>query len=446
MSVKDEFTPLPQEYRELPSETSYRKDEENDDEKALLALRAKRTAGAKSGKRGRSRFSQMLVSLLFGATVFTGAAVSGDLLMNKGPVYEFTIGGYTTILDETTVLLTDSGMQSVGALSAVTKVDFSEAVTIAFDIYQSEFATYSNGNGADGVAVSFSGEDRTGTLAAGGYLGYTGDFGVEFDLVENNDEEAYNGEDFGEGHIGILGDSVWHHLAVTEPMELLEAAWHHVELTLEGDLLKVKFDDADILEAVVPRIGDELYVTFTGATGDYRCYQSIANITVDGTLIKIVDTRATDINVITSFENEDLLKDVQDSDEPINGGDSSGIDDGGSGAGAGGTNDSDSNGNGGIGNNSTEGDELSGETDVQYADCETCSGTGIICPGSVAADDPEGCHGKVMVKCKACNNTGYEPNGKLCSWCKGTLEHLCPSFEYHRECDVCGGTGKIIVP
>lgn len=74
--------------------------------------------------------------------------------------------------------------------------------------------------------------------------------------------------------------------------------------------------------------------------------------------------------------------------------------------------------------------------------CPDCQGHGFICPGDPRADDPEGCHGEMYVHCKACNNTGYQ-NGKLCSWCKGTLTHLCPSFESHYTCEKCQGSGVI---
>lgn len=86
-----------------------------------------------------------------------------------------------------------------------------------------------------------------------------------------------------------------------------------------------------------------------------------------------------------------------------------------------------------------------GDSDItgEIKQCDDCNGTGIICGGSLLADDPDGCGGYVIVNCKACNNTGYE-KGKPCSWCNGTLRHLCPSFEVHRVCDKCGGKGVYI--
>ena len=74
--------------------------------------------------------------------------------------------------------------------------------------------------------------------------------------------------------------------------------------------------------------------------------------------------------------------------------------------------------------------------------CPDCEGHGFICPGDPRADDPEGCHGNEYVTCKACNSTGYQ-DGELCSWCKGTLTHLCPSFESHYTCPTCNGSGYI---
>ena len=77
-----------------------------------------------------------------------------------------------------------------------------------------------------------------------------------------------------------------------------------------------------------------------------------------------------------------------------------------------------------------------------YKQCVTCEGRGILCGGSAAADDPEGCHGSIVSNCKACSGTGLQ-NGKPCSWCKGTLKHLCPSFEVHRTCPDCDGLGVV---
>lgn len=73
--------------------------------------------------------------------------------------------------------------------------------------------------------------------------------------------------------------------------------------------------------------------------------------------------------------------------------------------------------------------------------CRTCNGAGFICPGSAENDDPEGCHGTLYVHCKACHETGKEADGRPCTWCKGTLQHLCPSWEYHYDCPDCGGSG-----
>lgn len=81
------------------------------------------------------------------------------------------------------------------------------------------------------------------------------------------------------------------------------------------------------------------------------------------------------------------------------------------------------------------------EAEQFFVQCSACEGRGILCPGSAAADDPEGCHGSVAVHCLACGDTGHERDGTLCSWCKGTLRHLCPSFEYHRACPACAGSG-----
>ena len=97
-----------------------------------------------------------------------------------------------------------------------------------------------------------------------------------------------------------------------------------------------------------------------------------------------------------------------------------------------------------VGQDAETGEQTGTEpVEEEFITCVTCNGHGFICPGSVAADDPEGCHGEMYVQCKACNGTGKEADGSPCSWCKGTLTHLCPSFEEHYECPDCGGTGKI---
>lgn len=85
------------------------------------------------------------------------------------------------------------------------------------------------------------------------------------------------------------------------------------------------------------------------------------------------------------------------------------------------------------------------DIDTRYNLCSNCNGKGILCGGSAAADDPDGCDGAVVSICKACGNTGMEADGSPCSWCKGTLRHLCPSFEVHRNCPDCNGSGVVLL-
>lgn len=90
---------------------------------------------------------------------------------------------------------------------------------------------------------------------------------------------------------------------------------------------------------------------------------------------------------------------------------------------------------------SGEGSDLN----ARYSLCSNCNGKGILCGGSAAADDPDGCNGNVVSNCMACSNTGMKADGSPCSWCKGTLRHLCPSFEVHRNCTECNGSGVVLL-
>lgn len=131
--------------------------------------------------------------------------------------------------------------------------------------------------------------------------------------------------------------------------------------------------------------------------------------------------------------------------------------------------------------NETETDETNNNTDAEPIQtvCPDCKGLGAVCSE---------CGGYGIVKCKACNQTGYETchvcggaavinchgcggtgidatsgeacrhcggsgkitcdachgsPSKLCTHCGGTLEHTCPVCNGVKNCATCGGTGTV---
>lgn len=448
MSVKDEFYSLPPEERKLPKEAGERYDEEN----RYVVNGSDKVSGnnrENREKKKRNNLIKLIAGAIVSVTVITGVtnddtsyrnAVADlqNLPVSKYEMYTRMDAGLVENDDKTAYLTEGYASNSLGVLVSKEPIDLSEAIKLEFDVLQSGFGEFADGNGADGISVGFSKYENAGGLG-GGYLGYDSEFGVELDLHQNPEAETGEGIDYESDHIAILGDSVWNAVAVTEPMSLDDGMWHHIEIECKDSTLFVKYDNQDVLQGKVENDFKKLYLKIAGSTGDGLCYQVVTNIKINEEIVIIDDDYAADkvdFNVIMDYDGNDIESESLFFDNTEIGQENvtdSQTDTGGS---------VDLN---GI-NNEKKDSETEIEKDITEAiehDCSTCNGTGIICPGSVAADDPEGCHGAVIVDCKACNGTGYEKNGKVCVWCKGTLKHLCPSFEYHYECPDCKGLGRI---
>lgn len=447
MSVKDEFYSLPPEESGLPKETAERRDEENRYE-VKSSVQAASIKKENREKQKRNSIKKMLVGALVSVTVITSVAGDDIFYRMKEDTHSESISRYEMYTrmeaglvgddDRTSYLTEGYASHSLGVLVSKEPIDLSEPMSLEFDVLQSGYSGLTDGRGSGGISVGFSKYENAQGFGDGG-LGYDSEFGVELDLYDDSLSGAEGITDYEGNHISILKSSVWDTIAVTEPMTLDDGSWHHVSIEYRDSVLRVKYDDKNILQGEVENSYKKLYLKIAGSTGDDLRYQAVANIRINGEILLIDDDYAADkvdFNVIKDFngdniESESLItgeetgasepEDTVNPQQDIIGGTT----------GIGGNNEIDS----------TQGTE--GDRELVEIDCPTCNGTGIICPGSVAADDPEGCHGNVIVDCKACNGTGHEADGRLCSWCNGTLQHMCPSFENHYDCPECNGVGKI---
>lgn len=445
MKTNDEFRALPPEEARLPKEIAYRKSEENPSYLDTAKLKARRADQEKKSKQKRN----MLIKLLAG-TVASVGIIAGAAQPPKEPApavysrYEFYTRIDAGILEgnpDAVSLTEENKPHAIGAIVSKEPVDLSEKLELEFDLLMTEEKNRATGDGSDGVSVAFSKYENVIIQYDGGRLGYDGVFGCEFDLKENPSFETPDGADYPNDHISVLGDSVWKAYTTHGPMDLDDGKYHHVSVTYFNYFLTIKFDGKTVAKSSIDNEYDELFLKICGTTGDGTCYQEISNVTINGEKVIIDDgycDTKTDFGIIgepdyslpgvedagmnAETTNDTSFSDTDETEEETNSPENED---------ANGSNDNDE---------STS--EDNGDEDVhESVVCSDCEGKGIICPGSIEADDPEGCHGNIYVDCKACNGTGKEANGRVCNWCKGTLRHMCPSFEFHYECPTCGGSG-----
>lgn len=444
MGIKDEYNALPPEDIILPEDYGYRKKEENSQTGYVLS-KGLTEGNAKKEKQKKNTLIKMFTGAVLSVAVITG--VEGEDIFYRTHMveayvpaiseYNFEMAGTAYLLDDDTVCLTESSNNnSVGIVRSTEPIDLSRGFELKFDMLQSESRGFGGGNGGDGLSVSFSNviNDNPGV---GGYLGYNGQFGVEFDLFGNPPEEAVGGEDYPGDHIAILKNSVWNAYSHTAPMSLDDNEVHRVRITYEDSLLTVYYDGKRMLESEIAASKDDLYVSIAGSCGDGTAFQTISDIRING---KKVLAGAGAVNNPDRSEQQEDSKPGSD----IKGEDYSDSEYSADEKELNSENSHDSD----IANEAADTDrseviEHDSNDTVDLITCAECNGYGIICPGSVEADDPEGCHGADIVSCKACSGTGREADGRSCSWCNGTLQHRCPSFEYHYECPVCEGKGVI---
>jgi len=442
MKRDDEYRIPPPEDRPLPPECSYRKNEENKAAVSSLQKQKELQEKEKKEKSHIKKLTQLLVSMVAGAVVLSGTIQNADFSATaKGSEstamqYSFMVAGSAKATDHHTVQLTDTQRKVVGMLQSMEPVELSEGIKIEFDLCQYDDKANPSGYGADGMAVSLSLDKGVNNHKTGGELGYKGLLGVEVDLVKNPDEETLGGTDYKEDHMAILGDSVWNHLAVGDSKNFDDGKVRHFVFSIINNKAVLSCDGQEEISADIESLSlpEEVYITFSGATGDGTCIQLISNIMINGSEISIVDEGGVDRDDVPA----ETVSTGNPTKESVTGKKENSI-----------STVAVSDGNASDPSNSVNADsdteEASSEPETsETVTCDVCNGAGFICNGSAEADDPEGCHGEDYVDCKACNQTGYQ-NGKLCSWCKGTLRHRCPSFEFHIVCEKCNGTGSITI-
>ena len=386
--MQDEFGYLPPETSRLPEEPALRETFSMVPELAVLPpeICFSDENGIGSDKKRKSKEEKgkqksLLIKMLSGVLIagnLVGASGHENLRPEPTKVYAFETGGTAVLGDTATMIeLTRWEEQSIGGIWCLEPINPDEQLVIDFDMKLSDTRISETDYAAGGLAVSFSDTPDCSELHPGGELGYKGLMGVEFDLFTNPVDEMAGEMDYDSGHIAILEQSVWSHVAVSDTLPLENVGWKHVQIVYEKDMLRVFYDEQMVVDADISNLvefPDGIYLSLTATTGNQNIYQAVDHVKINDAEIEIV-----------------------------------------------------------------LGDHITYEKP-----CALCFGAGFICPGSIEANDPEGCHGDLYVRCRACNNTGYEQDGRLCSWCKGTLVHLCGSFEKHYPCEMCGGTGKLI--
>ena len=441
------------EFERLPDEFSVLKENEEKSPRHIIAARLKDAAKEKNKLR---KATQLLCA---------SAATVAIVTSNVTPVSmtHFSLlweGVYDK--ERNTVQLNDVRPDNEGGLVGTDFFLGSDTVTIEFDYFVGNEENSVSDKLEEGILVSFS-DSQTEMKYNPDHVNkhrakeerYDGLFGL--DIAINSDNHS------SKDHIAIIGNDIDDVKQIVE-YDYLENIVHHVKMTYDNHDLEVEHDD-QVIKVNNIKVPDNksIYMTISSSTGRRYASAMIHNIKINNEPIVIDNpnhnntaTLCITINWLTSqvipheLENgevEEICSKCHNEGKiPCTTCFTKGSFNGQLCLSCGGKGWRSCDRCGRQAEITLEDqnriDEVKKEIYPNEITCSECNGHGLICLGDPNADDPEGCHGEVYVQCKACDNTGYQ-NGELCSWCKGTLTHMCPSFESHYTCPKCEGKGTV---
>ncbi len=470
----DEFNTRTSEYSNIPKEINVHEKEYNED----YAL--KRNIGRAEKKKEieeekNKTLRKKLISYVTGAAVGVSmVTTAGGGIFGLGRAagltddYKYIFDSYNsayfeTMDDRQLGVLVSGALQTNGAFWSKEVFSLEDGISLTFDYMtagggENDLLAWSG----DGLAVNVASPENINIQNAknGGELGYIGDWGIEIDYFENPLYEIREQKDYRAEHISVI-DKNMKHLDGTENLKLQGHNWYHVRV----DIASVNKNEASVkayinedlfAQSIVQTDSNDIKLGISAGNGDGYGWVFISDVRINDGRVRLCGKENEDviyINKLTELgilppdmggmlsnygKKDELVKIPYDSysepelphGEQITDSDKNEINEEYAPQYTEENDDHDENDN----HDDNDGTEIM---------CDECNGYGIICNGSVEADDPEGCHGVGIVQCKACNRTGKESDGSPCDWCKGTLSHICPSFEFHITCEKCGGTGYI---
>ena len=218
----------------------------------------------------------------------------GALAANERVV--FLLLGEAVKIENKEIQFTEPEQWKSGGIWSREKVDLSKPLTLSFEFYMGEGNANSwQGNGADGISVSFTQTlpDKFEEGENQGFYG-TGSFGVEYDTWYN----SHRGDPQCD-HVAIIKDSVSGHVSTKQytDSDLDDAKWHTTEILYQNGSLAVTVDGVAACECeenILPSVSSA-YICIAAATGTFTNRHMVRNVKINGQSISFAGDEEEDL-------------------------------------------------------------------------------------------------------------------------------------------------------
>ncbi len=209
-----------------------------------------------------------------------GVYVNFTATVSENSVDDFIISGIANETEEG-VLLTNTNRYVSGGFWSAERVDLQDTFILSFDFKMyGGYGNGSQGNGADGITVSFT-QKKPGVLGTGGSIAFTGDdsFGVQYDTWDN----GYGDPD--DDHVSIIKKNESTHVAYKElkSNQLDDGEWHNSQIIYSPSKMTVYLDGKKVCECNKKKLYDvkSAYICISAATGSFVNNHVIKNVSMN---------------------------------------------------------------------------------------------------------------------------------------------------------------------
>ncbi len=201
-------------------------------------------------------------------------------------VDNFIISGIAQEVEEG-VRLTNTNRNVSGGFWSVNPVDLTNKFILSFDFKMYDgYGNGSQGNGADGITVSFT-QKKPGILGTGGSIAFTGNdsFGVQYDTWDNGRTDK------NDDHVSIIKNNESTHVDYKElgSKQLDDGEWHSSQIIYGPSKMTVYLDDEKVCECDKSKIYDvdSAYICISAATGSFVNNHVIRNVSINNGETKV---------------------------------------------------------------------------------------------------------------------------------------------------------------
>ena len=203
------------------------------------------------------------------------------------------------------ITLTNTDQYVSGGAYSVMPISLQDNFELSFDFFMDGGNAHSfQGNGADGITVSFS-PKKPGVLGTGGNIAFAGkgSFGVQYDTWWN-----YQDRDIQYDHIAIIKNNANNHVAYKNfpDMQLDDGKWHSTTIRYTDSELQVYLDDELMCKCERKQVFDmaSAYICISASTGSFVNNHLIKNVSIKGSEIDICGYTRNKFQTLKEFNGQ----------------------------------------------------------------------------------------------------------------------------------------------